>query len=194
MCSFDGCERKVFGHGLCQAHYKQARAGKELRPIDTRRGQTVGMTEYQRFMHWVQVADTGSCWLWLGSIRSTGGNVKYGQFTNAAKQNESAHRAAWRLMKGPIPAGMSVLHHCDNPLCCNPRHLFSGTQADNMADMWKKKRGLRGSRHGNSKLTEDIVRDIRSSKESGVELARRLGLTPTTICDIRKRRTWTHIV
>jgi hypothetical protein len=51
-----------------------------------------------------------------------------------------AHRVAWTLANGPIPAGMHVLHTCDNPPCCNPGHLWLGTQADNMADMARKGR------------------------------------------------------
>jgi hypothetical protein len=51
-----------------------------------------------------------------------------------------SHRAAWKLTHGPIPDGLQVLHRCDNPPCCNPAHLFLGTQQDNIADMHKKGR------------------------------------------------------
>ena len=193
LCSFDGCGKKVNAHGLCMGHYKQRRAGKELRALSQLRHQYLGLSEYERFMKWVGVEGPKECWLWKGSVHNTGGRTKYGQFTNADRGNELTHRAAWRLMRGPIPAGLFVLHTCDVPLCVNPNHLFLGRQLDNMIDMWSKKRGMLGEKHGNSKLTEALVRDIRSSKESGVQIARRLSLTPTTICDIRKRRTWKHL-
>ena len=53
----------------------------------------------------------------------------------------SAHRLAWEMANGCIPAGMQVLHRCDEPRCCNPEHLFLGTQSENMADMRRKGRG-----------------------------------------------------
>jgi hypothetical protein len=76
--------------------------------------------------------DTG-CHLWNGTRK--GG---YGQIASCA------HRLAWELANGPIPKGMQVLHRCDEPRCCNPDHLFLGTQAENMADMSRKGRARNG--------------------------------------------------
>ncbi len=153
-----------------------------------------GLSEYERFQKRINVKTPAECWEWTASRNNRGW---HGQWRAASGKIELTHRAAWRLMVGEIPAGLFVLHKCDNPLCCNPSHLFLGTQSDNMKDMWGKGRARPGKRmgetHGNSKVTADLVRDIRSSKESGVELAKRLSISPTTICDIRKRRTWRHI-
>lgn len=55
------------------------------------------------------------------------------------------HQVAWILTNGPIPPGMGVLHRCDNQPCCNPSHLFIGTQADNVADMVAKGRHRNGA-------------------------------------------------
>jgi hypothetical protein len=68
----------------------------------------------------------GKCWLWTAGTLPAG----YGRFAG-----NLAHRYSWRLHVGPIPAGMSILHKCDTPSCVNPRHLFLGTQQDNLADM-----------------------------------------------------------
>jgi HNH endonuclease len=75
------------------------------------------------------------CHLWTGSTnKGTYGSVH-------GRVKISTHRLAYELAHGPIPKGFCVLHRCDNPACCNPEHLYLGTQADNMADMVRKGRG-----------------------------------------------------
>lgn len=89
-----------------------------------------------------------ACWLWTAH-KTRGG---YGQLRVDGHQ-ATAHRVSWELAHGPIPPGHGyhgtcVLHRCDNPPCCNPSHLFLGTNADNMADMKAKGRQARGDTHG----------------------------------------------
>lgn len=141
---------------------------------------------------------TDECWVWPGYIRFDG----YGEVrTGAARW--LTHRLAWTLANGPIPDGMFVCHKCDSPPCCNPDHLFIGTNADNIADMIAKGRTCTGSKHGNSKLTEDQVLEIRSVYRRGIPnnasptsqggLAKRFNVSRELIRNIVKRRVWTHV-
>lgn len=151
----------------------------------------------ERFWQKVNVAGPNDCWQWT-AYRANPGRHKlgYGQFNNHGKI-ESAHRVAWELTFGSIPEGMKVCHSCDNPLCCNPNHLFLGTQSDNVRDMDTKGRRVSmpafGERHGNARLTEDTVRFIHQSNESSAELARVLGVSRQSVSDVRNHKTWRHV-
>jgi hypothetical protein len=78
------------------------------------------------------------CWPWTGCKKSD----EYGYFT-APGCGGRAHRYAYHRYRGPIPDGLCVLHHCDNPSCVRPDHLFLGTRLDNIADMMAKGRQSR---------------------------------------------------
>jgi hypothetical protein len=95
------------------------------------------MTLKDRFEDKVSIEPNSGCWLWTGSLNDTG----YGQLWVGSKSTR-AHRLSYELHVGPIPEGMHVCHHCDNPPCCNPNHLFVGSHTDNMADKIKKGRGV----------------------------------------------------
>jgi len=87
------------------------------------------------------------CWIFQGA-RSTDG---YGQVRHDGR-TERVHRLAWEAANGPIPADMRVCHSCDVPACCNPAHLFLGTQQDNVTDMIEKGR-FKGRSYLNSLKT-----------------------------------------
>lgn len=141
-----------------------------------------------------------SCWEWLGyrNVRADGvwhGQVRIGDVLYLA------HRVAWVIANGEIPTGLLVCHHCDNPGCVNPSHLFTGTFADNTADMLSK-----GRARGNTKfcgelndkavLTESIVLDIRRRFRSGetkTSIAKRYGVTRQNIFFIVNNITWKHV-
>lgn len=142
--------------------------------------------DLERFERYIDKA--GVCWQWRGAFwRRTG----YGMFTYQCK-TESAHRASYLLHVGKIPAGMFVLHRCDNRLCVNPEHLWLGTQQDNMRDRSEKGRRAQGVANGQSKLDEAAVREIRSSKKTK-ELADKYGVHRTLIQQIRRGKGWSHI-
>lgn len=86
---------------------------------------------------WSRVRITDGCWEWTANHLPAG----YG-LVKAEGRSHLAHRVSWELAHGPIPAGMLVLHRCDNPACVRPDHLWLGTQKQNIADMLTKGRGL----------------------------------------------------
>lgn len=138
---------------------------------------------------WAKVAKSDGCWLWTASKNSKG----YGQFKYKGKMTGS-HRVAWILTNGEIPEGLCVLHKCDTPACCNPRHLFLGTQCDNMQDMYDKKRkNNEGVRNGRSKLTENMVLAIRQDPRPRNIVGLEYGMSPNQISAIVLKRCWTHV-
>jgi hypothetical protein len=157
---------------------------------------------------------TNECAEWPKSRNKVTG---YGQFNLAdepPKKTISAHRMSYTVFVGPIAEGEEVLHSCDNRACVNPRHLFNGSQQDNIDDMWAKGRQqpytkvlrgdenpsrkypdriARGVRQGSAKLDDEKVRIILQSDSSHAELARQYGVTPTLIMRVRQRKIWRHV-
>jgi len=133
------------------------------------------------------------CWLWERGTQSEG----YGCWPVGQRKYILAHRMAFIIANGNIPAGMKVCHRCDTPLCVNPAHLFLGTQAENMADMRLKGRGwtpsFKGEAHPGALLNEDIVRSIRADHRSHRAVAQELGISKTAVAEARSRKTWGHV-
>lgn len=129
-----------------------------------------------------------ACWQWTGARRTAG----YGVIWHRGR-SISTHRAAWELAYGAIPLGLCVLHWCDDPTCVNPAHLFLGTKGENCADRSAKGRDSHGEDHYLAKLSDDKVREIRTSDRSNTDLARKYGVSREAVRAARERRTWRHV-
>lgn len=148
----------------------------------------------ERFWAKVAVAGPDDCWEWTACRHRFG----YGRIGVEGRRTETAHRVSWRLHFGPIPEGLDVCHHCDNPPCVNPRHLFVGTAEDNMEDARRKGRASmpphrRGVTASNVRLSEEDVLAIRERAargESDTTLAEAFGVNRGTVYCIVKRRNW----
>lgn len=142
----------------------------------------------------IDIRGKDECWLYIRGRFSKG----YGSFRINGR-DVHANRKVWELINGEIPKGMLVCHKCDNPPCCNPNHLFLGTPSDNLIDASKKGRLL--DKHGEnspvSKLTTKEVIEIKKSLLKGnisnKFLSWKYNISTQSICDIKYKRTWSHI-
>src|SRR5437899_5408521 len=152
----------------------------------------------KRFWDKVFRQGLNDCWPWQGA---KGGTLPYGIF-NFMGTNTNAHRVAYLLTYGPFDESLDVLHRCDNPPCCNPRHLFLGTAHDNIQDAiqkgrWKNPSPRKGESNPIHKLTEKEVLEIRRLHSNGCitqrMLAKQFGVSFQTINVVVLRKIWTHI-
>ena len=144
----------------------------------------------ERFWDKVRGHGPDGCWEWIGAQTEDG----YGRF-RIGRGKYYAHRLAYLLWHGNLPEDLLVMHACDNPPCCNPRHLRLGTADENIQDRVSKgrSRGPRGQRHGSVKLSENDVRGIRGFLRSGwphTSIARLFDVSLSTIADIANGKTW----
>jgi hypothetical protein len=138
----------------------------------------------------------GDCLIYKGVIlqgNARNGGRGYGQISIGGKR-WMAHRLAWTVANGPIPIGLQVLHRCDVRACVNPKHLFLGTQDDNMKDMSAKGRSVRGEKNRKAKITAEQARTIRSDPRPHRIIGADYGLSHSTVGDIKRRNHWRHII
>lgn len=203
LCKAPGCDRKHHARGYCWRHYIRVWGGY---PLESK-------TLAERF--WVKVdkngptperyPELGPCWIWTAALVGGYGVVRF------KGRSVHAQRISWELTNGPIHKGLWVLHHCDNPPCVNPSHLFLGTQKENMADCLAKGRksqgdshravmrekAARGENHGKAKLNVEVVRQIRKRYAAGGisyrELAIQYGVKAAQIGLIVRRVNWKEV-
>ena len=132
------------------------------------------------------------CWKWTGAKTHHG----YAQVAWGGK-SKMLHRVMMEFVSGPLPDGLNVCHHCDNPLCVRPDHLFLGTQKDNLADMTAKGRRVstlsRAEKNGGAVLSWKEVREIRAKYAAGrptADIAREHNRHYYTVRDVITGRTW----
>ncbi len=150
-----------------------------------------------QMMKRVGVESKDRCWLWAGPFYLRG----YGRL-NLRGKTYYAHRLMFAHIHGLAPEGIQICHHCDNPTCVNPSHLFAGTRSDNAKDMMAKGRGrgqfstdsTSGERNVKAKLSRQQVDEMRSLFRGGgfskKELGRRFGITSVMACYIINGKHW----
>lgn len=144
-------------------------------------------------LFWSKVDRRGpdECWLWTAGKDSFGYGLLY-----VGGRKQRAPRLSYEINVGPAPSDMWVLHHCDNPSCVNPAHLWLGTCADNVYDRQAKGRGnfRPGPANPSAKLKPGQVVEIRRLYASGGyshrQLAKLFGIGKTQVYSILNRLKW----
>jgi len=161
----------------------------------------------------MRIGDPNECWEWVGHKCRKGYGVIYLWDRGASRKVQfRGHRVSYFLHYGNDPGEMLVCHKCDNPPCCNPHHLWLGTNSDNMRDAISKGRKtkfLRGEAHPwygrscagelcpNARITEEQARYVISRYSAGgitqVALAREIGISQPHISEIVRGVSWSHL-
>lgn len=133
----------------------------------------------------------GGCWVWMLARTASGyGHVRFhGRMWRA-------HRLAYALAKGPIPAGLCVCHSCDNPACVNPDHLWLGTHLANRRDAVRKNRQAKGEQQGHARLFRCEVMSAKEAFSMGMasrDIARFYGVSRECVEGIVRGRNWKHV-
>ena len=154
---------------------------------------------YLTALFWGEVDTSGgpdACWPWAGALGANGG---YGRFRPDRGVEFRAHVFAYEHANGEVPKGKVVCHSCDNPPCCNPKHLFAGTHGDNVADKVAKGRQRRGMTSPGAKLTDERVREIRQRyvarhpANGAAAMAREFGVDRSVVSEIVNFKRWSHV-
>ena len=153
-------------------------------------------TVLRRFWSKVDRRGSGECWPWK-AYRSPSGHGRF-QLGGRGSRTMTASRFVWEITHGPVRRGLEVIHRCPNGWCVNPSHLFAGTPADRGAELFRQARTCFGERHPNSRLTAELVAEIRaflasSPRPTLAAVARKYGIAKEHVGAIWKFRLWTRI-
>lgn len=137
MCTFEGCGRLVKGHGLCNGHNEQRRAGRQLTPLRTR----VDGTADARFAAYVE--ERGECHIWTGPLTRWGYGV-----VSVDGVGRLAHQYAYEAEHGPVSRDQVLDHACHTPACVRVDHLRAVSPRENSENrrgaQANSKSGIRG--------------------------------------------------
>lgn len=172
-CSFEGCDKGGrIRRGLCIGHYQQKYLrGQELRPLSAARGET--LEERMNRAREEAEVDANGCWLWPW-FRNTYG---YGQARRPGGGTTQAHRAAYEVWVGPIPAGEAIHHKCANSSCFNPDHLQPVTTRENAAEMLERK--------AYQARIEELEAELRRQVAEKEELRRQVAVLQEMLGEVR---------
>ena len=184
LCGIGGCGRKHEARGWCKKHYLRWKSHGD--PLKTKRNMEPVTWEYM--LSCSAIDEETGCIEWQLHTNY----YHYGQ-VHVNGKHEQTHRVSYRLNVGDIHDGVSVCHHCDNPPCINPDHLFLGTQKDNMRDAGNKGRMQRGEKHHNSKLTRKDVIAIRKNNGTHKQIGKIFCVSGSVISEIKSRKAWRHV-
>lgn len=184
-CSVHDCGQTQQTCGLCGKHYRRLQ-----RHGDTSTNLYSLETRIAAFWSKVIKKSEEECWPWSGNVDRDG----YG-FTTFNLKAHHASRLAYWFTKGTEPR-LSVLHTCDNAICCNPNHLYEGTQAQNIADKMRRNRQAKGEQNGGSKYKDGQIVEVCHLIKAGIKssvIARMTNVQVDTVKLVRKGVRWRHI-
>lgn len=175
------CNNQAIARQLCQNHYMQGRRSGDFLPRKKE-------DPKQYILSRIKETEYG-CWEW--TLCKTQG---YGRLVRDGK-SWPAHAYSYFAFIGLAPDGMQINHKCHNRCCVNPSHLYAGTQKQNVQDMNEagRRNQARGSRAGNSKITEDIAIQILAHKGIARFAAEKFNVSISLVYAIKKRQAWKHV-
>jgi hypothetical protein len=175
------CDQRAVARQLCQTHYMQERRAGRLVPFAKESPQ-------QFIKNRSKILENG-CWEWqLSKFNGYGRTV-------INKKSWPAHAYSYSVFVGDIPQNKQINHKCHNRSCVNPEHLYAGTQQENVRDMDAagRRNQARGSRGGNSKITEDIAKKVFNHDGIAIIIAEKYGISISLVYAIKKKQIWRHI-
>lgn len=181
ICILNGCKTKQYSKKYCYTHYSNYKRIGKFHVMWNKH-------PYQKIMRQRQKTKNG-CWEYTGCKRNSEG---YGVIGIKGK-SFPVHRYVYEYRYGKLKSNQLVLHLCDNPICCNPKHLIYGDNLKNMQHRKARTGYYEGENNCLSKLKKWQVIEIINSKDKPSILAQKYNVTYHTIYDVKTRKTWKHI-